>query len=63
VPPARGLLSVTYFVPDVVATLARAAAIGAPGIDHGVVRLIFGESRMGTIVSPAGLRIDLVERR
>jgi len=63
VPPARGLLSVTYFVPDVVATLARAAAIGAPGIDHGVVRLIFGESRMGTIVSPAGLRIDLVERQ
>jgi catechol 2,3-dioxygenase-like lactoylglutathione lyase family enzyme len=66
-PPARGLLSVTYFVPDVGAVLARAAAPGAPvgaaPLDHGTVRTIFGESRMATLTSPAGLRIDLVERR
>lgn len=66
-PPARGLLSVTYFVPDVGAVLERAAApgapVGAPALDHGVVRSLFGESRMATLTSPAGLRIDLVERR
>ncbi|MFO1454654.1 MAG: VOC family protein [Steroidobacteraceae bacterium] len=67
-PPARGLLSVTYFVPDVGAILARATAADAPRmraapVDHGVVTTIFGASRMATLVSPAGLRIDLVERR
>jgi catechol 2,3-dioxygenase-like lactoylglutathione lyase family enzyme len=67
-PPARGLLSVTYFVPDVGAILARATAATAPRmraapVDHGVVASIFGESRMVTLTSPAGLRIDLVERR
>jgi catechol 2,3-dioxygenase-like lactoylglutathione lyase family enzyme len=67
-PPARGMLSVTYFVPDVGALLARATAPGAPQmraapVDHGVVETIFGKSRMATLTSPAGLRIDLVERR
>ena len=67
-PPARGLLSVTYFVPDVGAILARARAADAPAmraapVDHGVVATVFGESRMATLTSPAGLRIDLVERR
>ena len=67
-PPARGMLSVTYFVPDVGAILARATSANAPRmraapVDHGVVRTIFGESRMAMLTSPAGLRIDLVERR
>jgi len=67
-PPARGMLSVTYFVPDVGAILARATGATAPKmraapVDHGVVRTIFGESRMASLTSPAGLRIDLVERR
>ncbi len=67
-PPARGMLSVTYFVPDVGAILQRATGAGAPTmraapVDHGVVRTIFGESRMVSLTSPAGLRIDLVERR
>ncbi len=66
-PPARGLLSVTYFVPDVGVVLERAALsgapVGAPALDHGPLRTIFGESRMATLTSPAGLRIDLVERR
>jgi hypothetical protein len=62
------MLSVTYFVPDVGAILAKATAPGAPKmraapLDHGVVRSIFGESRMASLTSPAGLRIDLVERR
>lgn len=67
-PPARGMLSVTYFVPDLGALLARATAAGAPKmraapVDHGVVESIFGKSRMATLTSPAGLRIDFVERR
>jgi catechol 2,3-dioxygenase-like lactoylglutathione lyase family enzyme len=67
-PPARGMLSVTYFVPDVAAILARATGAGAPPmraapVDHGVLRTIFGESRLASLTSPAGLRIDLVERR
>ena len=67
-PPARGLLSVTYFVPDVGAILTRAMASDVPRmrsmpVDHGVVASIFGASRMASLTSPAGLRIDLVERR
>jgi len=73
-PPARGLLSVTFFVPDVGAVLARAAALAtdttaaagatmrAPPLDHGVVDTVFGTTRMATLTSPAGLRIDLVQR-
>ena len=61
-PPARGLLSVTFFVPDVDAVLARAAALPAPAVDHGIVDTVFGRARMATLTSPAGLRIDLVQR-
>lgn len=70
-PPARGLLSVTFFVPDVDAVLARAAALAveagagamrATPVDHGVVDTVFGKARMATLTSPAGLRIDLVQR-
>mgnify|MGYP003352897504 FL=1 len=70
--PARGLLSVTFFVPDVAAVLARAAqlqteagadAMRAAPVDHGVVDTIFGKQHMATLTSPAGLRVDLVERR
>ncbi|MFM7708662.1 MAG: hypothetical protein ACKO9D_11715, partial [Gammaproteobacteria bacterium] len=73
-PPARGLLSVTFFVPDVGAVLARAAALAtdttaaagatmrAPPVDHGIVDTVFGMARMATLTSPAGLRIDLVQR-
>lgn len=73
-PPARGLLSVTFFVPDVGAVLARAAALAtdttaaagatmrALPLDHGVVDTVFGTTRMATLTSPAGLRIDLVQR-
>ncbi len=67
-PPARGMLSVTYFMPDVGAIFARATRADAPRmraapVDHGVVRSIFGASRLVSLTSPAGLRIDLVERR
>ena len=70
-PPARGLLSVTFFVPDIDPVLARAAALAveagtgamrAPPVDHGVVDTVFGKARMATLTSPAGLRIDLVQR-
>ncbi len=72
-PPARGLLSVTFFVPDIAAVLARAAQISsaapssaaassAAPVDHGLRRTIFGEARIATLTTPAGLRIDLVQR-
>lgn len=61
-PPARGLLSVTFFVPDVGAVLARATALPATAVDHGQRDTIFGAVRMATLTSPAGLRIDLVQR-
>ena len=70
-PPARGLLSVTFFVPDIDAVLSRAAALSAaagagamraPPVDHGLRDTVFGKARMATLTSPAGLRIDLVQR-
>jgi catechol 2,3-dioxygenase-like lactoylglutathione lyase family enzyme len=59
-PPARGMLSVTFFVPSVAALLAKAPATAAP-VDHGNVDTIFGRAHLATLTSPAGLRIDLVE--
>jgi hypothetical protein len=31
-------------------------------VDHGLRRTIFGEARIATLTTPAGLRIDLVQR-
>ncbi|HPF26222.1 MAG TPA: VOC family protein [Steroidobacteraceae bacterium] len=59
-PPARGMLSVTYFVPDLAPILARGAAYGIR--DAGQVTTIFGTGHMAQVRSPAGLRIDLLER-
>jgi catechol 2,3-dioxygenase-like lactoylglutathione lyase family enzyme len=71
VPPARGLLSVTFFVPSIDTVLARAAALlqergsaamrSAPR-DHGITETLFGRARMVTLTSPAGLVVQLVER-
>jgi len=70
-PPARGFLSVTFFVKDIDEVLRRAAslqqsrgtfAMRAPPLDHGVVETIFGRSRMATLVSPAGLVVLLLEQ-
>ena len=57
-PPARGMLSVTYFVKDLPGLLRRGVHGGI--VDHGAVQSIFGATRMASIVSPAGLRIDFV---
>lgn len=70
-PPARGFLSVTFFVKDIGDMLRRAAslqqsrgsgAMRAPPRDHGVVETIFGQARMATLISPAGLVVLLVEQ-
>ncbi|MBU6377129.1 MAG: hypothetical protein KJS95_01230 [Gammaproteobacteria bacterium] len=71
VPPARGILAVTFFVKDIGAALERAATLqrergssamrSAPR-DHGTVDTLFGRSRMATLVSPAGLVVHLLER-
>jgi len=70
-PPARGFLSVSFFVKDIGEALDRAAslqqsrgidAMRAPTRDHGVVETIFGRVRMATLTSPAGLVVLLVEQ-
>jgi catechol 2,3-dioxygenase-like lactoylglutathione lyase family enzyme len=71
VPPARGMLSVSFFVKDIAVLLARAASLvqqrgkesmRKPPLDHGTVETIFGRSRMATLTSPAGLAVHLIER-
>lgn len=71
VPPARGMLAVTFYVKDIAAILGRAqalvqsrgpASMRKPPVDHGVVDTLFGRSRMATLTSPAGLAVQLVER-
>lgn len=59
VPPARGMLSVTYIVTDLGPILERGKPYGIR--DHGRVRCILGEGRMASVTSPAGLRIDFIQ--
>jgi catechol 2,3-dioxygenase-like lactoylglutathione lyase family enzyme len=61
VPPARGMLSVTYIVSDLSSVLARGATLGV--VDHGKVDSILGNGRMASVTSPTGLRVDLLELR
>lgn len=58
--PSRGQLSITYFVADLSPWLARAR--GGEIADLGRGAGIYGGGRMATITTPAGLRIDVVER-
>lgn len=58
VAPARGQLSVTYFVDDLARIVSRAAGHVS---DLGRVASIYGRARMATLTTPAGLRIHLVE--
>jgi catechol 2,3-dioxygenase-like lactoylglutathione lyase family enzyme len=56
-PPARGLLSVTYFVPDADVIAARGASLGVR--DLGRLDGVYGSGRLVTATTPAGLRLDL----
>jgi catechol 2,3-dioxygenase-like lactoylglutathione lyase family enzyme len=60
VPPARGMLSATYFVGDLAPILARGAVYAIR--DHGVVSTIYGASRMARVRSPAGFMLDVFEK-
>jgi catechol 2,3-dioxygenase-like lactoylglutathione lyase family enzyme len=60
VPPARGMLSVTYVAPDLAPILERGRSLGIR--DHGVVESILGKGRMASVWSPAGLRVDVIEQ-
>lgn len=59
--PARGQLSLTYFVDDLAPWLAKAGQCEATDLGHGAG--IYGPGRIATVTTPAGLRIDLVEKR
>lgn len=58
--PARGQLSLTYFVDDLSPWLAQAGR--GEVIDLGTGAGIYGPGRIATFTTPAGLRVDVVER-
>lgn len=58
--PARGMLSLTYFVNDLSPWLAQAGK--GEIIDLGNGAGIYGPGRMVTFTTPAGLRVDVVEQ-
>jgi catechol 2,3-dioxygenase-like lactoylglutathione lyase family enzyme len=60
-PPARGMLSATYFVPDLKPILVRAATYGI--VDHGVVSTVLGTGHMAHVKMPSGFRLDLIQRK
>lgn len=59
-PPARGMLSLTYFVDDLSPWLAPAMRGEITDLGRGAG--IYGPGRMATFTTPAGLRVDVVER-
>jgi len=59
--PARGLLAVSFVVPDVAAVVERAVAIGARVDMPQKMECILGSVLTATVYSPAGLRIDLLQ--
>ncbi|MFZ9906024.1 MAG: hypothetical protein ACO3GE_11555, partial [Steroidobacteraceae bacterium] len=59
--PARGLLGVSFVVPDVAAVVSRAKLIGALVDTPQKIDCILGSVLTATVYSPAGLRIDLLQ--
>jgi len=58
--PARGMLSFTYFVDDLSPWLAQAGRGEITALGKGAG--IYGPGRMATFTTPAGLRVDVVEK-
>jgi len=58
-PPAVGVLGCRFRVHDLPALRARALAAGCAVEEGGRVDFLFGRAEVCTLVSPAGLRIDL----
>jgi len=58
--PARGMLSLTYFVDDLSPWLALAGQGEITDLGKGAG--IYGPGRMVTFTTPAGLRVDVVEK-
>ena len=59
--PARGLLGVSFVVPDVAAVVSRAKLSGARIDVPQKIDCVFGSVLTATVYSPAGLRIDLLQ--
>ena len=59
--PARGLLAVSFIVPDVTAVVSRAKASSARVDEPQKIDCILGSVLTATVYSPAGLRIDLLQ--
>jgi hypothetical protein len=48
---------VTYFVPELDSIVARGGSLGVR--DLGAFNGVYGEGRLATVTTPAGLRVDL----
>jgi catechol 2,3-dioxygenase-like lactoylglutathione lyase family enzyme len=59
VPPARGLISLAYVVPDLKPIVAAGRSAGLA--EHGRVVSILGDGHMASVASPSGLRIDILQ--
>jgi hypothetical protein len=59
VPPARGLISLTYVVPDLEPLVTNGRVAGLA--EHGRVISILGDGPMASVASPSGLRIDIIQ--
>ena len=59
-PPALGALHAAVAVDDLGQTVGRLRDAGAPTQDHGEVDLLFGQHRVVSTRTPAGLRLDLL---
>jgi len=61
-PPAVGTLHASFVVPSIEAFRARARELGVELVDHGRIETIFGVGPAVTVHTPAGLRLDVLER-
>jgi catechol 2,3-dioxygenase-like lactoylglutathione lyase family enzyme len=61
-PPALGTLHCSFSVGSLESFLVRAREQGVETFVHEQVETIFGSGPMGSVFSPAGLRIDVFER-
>lgn len=61
-PPALGTLHAAFVVPSIEVFRARAHDVGVELVDHGRIGTIFGVGPAVTVYTPAGLRLDVLER-
>lgn len=61
-PPARGALAATLATRDLDAAVLRLRGAGHEVTDHGTVDAVYGSARVASTTSPAGLRVEVIQR-